>query len=443
MKARGKGIRTAGATNGSRKVRKLMSSKVWSMVQVWAKQRRAKQPGATPDAAQVNALSSHPPVDPSMSFSLVVQRAPDQPRLDLGRNVHCLFGLVFDAITLDEATEQLRRDVRAQRPCFFSTPNVNFVAGAQIDEAFRNSVLRSDLSVVDGMPIVWAARLMGIPIRERIAGSDVFERLRHAGSSPLKVFFFGGPDGVAERAVAALNAQQGAMQGVGFESPGFGSVAELSSPEQIDRINASGADLVVVSLGAKKGQTWIEHNRHLLKPPLISALGAVVNFVAGSVHRAPLLWRQMGLEWLWRIKEEPSLWRRYAHDGRALARLGLTEALPCAVAVGLHKVLGSRVPARHTVTRADGHAVIHLTGDWTFDALPVLKQELAMLLSQGATTRFDLAKVTWIDSATLGLLLLVQAWQGVNGCVVTPSSALTPAVRRLIRWHGANALVGG
>jgi N-acetylglucosaminyldiphosphoundecaprenol N-acetyl-beta-D-mannosaminyltransferase len=381
------------------------------------------------------------PAAPPTPFPLVVQRELGRPRLDLGRELHCLFGLSFDAITLDEAARQLRRDASEQRPCFVSTPNINFVVAAQSDDAFRKSVLRSDLSLADGMPIVWAARLMGIPIRERVAGSDLFELLCRPSATPLKTYFFGGPDGVAERAARALNAQQGGLRCVCFASPGFGSIADISSPEMIDRINASEADFVVVALGAKKGQAWIEHNRHRLKAPLISHLGAVVNFVAGSVHRAPVLWQRIGMEWLWRVKEEPALWRRYAYDGWALGRLALNRVLPCALAVAWHRLFDRPAPPRHETTSIGGRAVIRLSGAWTREALPPLRREMASWLARdAATVQFDLSAVTWVDSAVLGLLLLIDEWQGEVRAVL-PGSAPPPSVRRLFHWHGAEGLL--
>lgn len=398
--------------------------------------------GFAPSACAIH--SGKPAAEEShASTPSVVQRAPGAPRINFGRNVHCMFGLTFDAVTLDEAARLVRQDADAQRPCFISTPNVNFVVAAQTDAAFRDSVLRSDLSLADGMPIVWAARLMGVPIRQRVAGSDLFEYLHRPGASTLKVFFFGGPDGIAEQAAQALNAQGGTLQCVGFESPGFGSIEDISTDAQIDRINASQADFVVVALGAKKGQAWIEHNRGRLDAPLISHLGAVVNFVAGAVDRAPVAWRKTGLEWLWRIKEEPALWRRYAHDGRALTRLLFTQVLPCAWARTRRRWHPHHETERpsHRVSAEGGRAVVHLSGAWTADSLDQLKRDVEQLLQDDQTVQFDLAETTWLDSAVIGFFLLLDEWQRQVPVIASADTALRPVVGRLIRWHGAQALI--
>lgn len=244
------------------------------------------------------------------------------------RNVHYLLGLPFDAVTLDEAVAHIRLAIAQRSRCFFSTPNLNFLIAAQRNADFRNSVINSDLSLVDGMPIVWLAKLLGIPLNERVAGSDLFDVLRNGKGEKIKVYFFGGPPGVAVQAAAKINTEGKGMVCVGFESPGYGSVEGISSAETIDKINQSGADFLVVALGAVKGQAWIEHNLPVLQVPVVSHLGAVINFVAGSINRAPRWMQKTGLEWLWRIKEEPSLWRRYLFDGVELTKLLVVHVLP-------------------------------------------------------------------------------------------------------------------
>ena len=244
-------------------------------------------------------------------------------------NIVWLVSLPFHAVDMDTTVHRLCIAMRDRQRLFLSTPNLNFLIAAQRDAAFRASVLQSDLSVADGMPILWLARRQGTPLPERVAGASVFEALRRGDGQAvlgrsIKVFFFGGPPGVAERACEVLNAEHthgGHMQGVGALCPGFGTVQEMSTPEVLAAINASGADFLVVALGAQKGQAWILHNLPYLQVPVVSHLGAVVNFVAGTVRRAPPSWQRWGLEWLWRIKEEPGLFKRYWADGLGFLRI--------------------------------------------------------------------------------------------------------------------------
>ena len=108
----------------------------------------------------------------------------------------------------------------------------------------------------------------------------------------------------------------------------MGTVESMSDKAIIDQINAAEPDFLVVALGAKKGQQWIMKNREQLNVSVISHLGAVVNFVGDNVQRAPLRWQKMGLEWVWRILQEPLLWKRYLVDGLWFLRLMITRVFP-------------------------------------------------------------------------------------------------------------------
>ncbi len=197
------------------------------------------------------------------------------------------------------------------------------------DQDFRDSVIHSDLVIADGMSVVLMARFLGVPIYERVAGSSLMEAIQQDDqSAPMRVFLFGGPDGVAEAASKKLTETAGGIVCAGFYSPGFVSVDEMSRDETIAQINASGADFLLVALGASKGQVWIERNRTRLSVPVVSHLGAVINFLAGTVRRAPMWVQRCGLEWVWRIKEEPTLWRRYWRDGGLFARVLVRQLLP-------------------------------------------------------------------------------------------------------------------
>ncbi len=360
------------------------------------------------------------------------------PKTDFRRPVYCLLGLPFDAVRRDDAIRRIGAASPSQ-PCFLSTPNLNFLIASQRDPGFRDSVIRSDLSVADGMPLVWMARLLGVPIPERVTGSDLFEALVRGEGRALTVYFFGGPDGVAEAASARLNAMAGPMRCVGFASPGFGSVEQMSDPEIIAGINNSGAEFVVVALGARKGQAWIERNRNALDAPVISHLGAVINFVSGSLARAPVLLQKLGLEWLWRIKEEPALWGRYARDAWALLLLIVTRVVP-----GLaYRLLGLFVnisPPGIRVEHAGDTARLVVSGSWSEADLPMLHKTLETLTLEPVDVEMDVSDLGRIGGAFIGTLLLLYGHQSRVGLGFRILS-VTPKVRRAFRMHCAEFLL--
>lgn len=362
---------------------------------------------------------------------------------DFERQVVCILGLPFDVISTEQVVDKLSNAAHQYQRCFLSTPNLNFAVASLEGGAFRDSVIRSDLSVADGMPLVWIAKLLGLPVTERVAGSTLFERLRARkdGAAKLRVYFFGGPDGVAAAAAEKLNASASGLVCSGYESPGFGSIEQMSTPAIINRINASQADFVVVALGAKKGQAWIEHNLTALDAPVISHLGAVVNFVAGTVARAPRWVQRIGGEWLWRIWEEPSLWRRYWHDGLTLIRLMTRHVLPCAVMVRLRKAeLDALVAARIEMQQHSSHISIHAIGAWDERNLTAMRKTFADATTMPADIRIDFSAVTHVDSACIALLLLLYGHQSkVQRDFVL--HGVRPDVLRILRLYCADYLV--
>lgn len=364
-----------------------------------------------------------------------------QVQTDFRRDVYCVMGLPFDAVSMDQAVARVRTAGLDDRRCFISTPNLNFVMAARADAAFRDSVLHSHLSLADGMPLVWMARLLGLPIRERVPGAGLFEQLQAHDKPSLGVYFFGGPPGAAQAACERLNREGRGLHGCGFDEPGFGSVEAMSTPAQLDRINASGAQFLVVALGAQKGQAWIEHNAPRLRPPLLCHLGAVVNFVAGSVRRAPSWAQRLGLEWLWRIKEEPGLWRRYWRDGTQFLHLLCTQLLPCALMLRLHRPTpGQLQQAALFVERSAGTTTLSLKGAWAHANLQPLREALAQAERNGDALTVVMAGVSHVDSAFVGLLLLAYGRFSGSPAAFHMQGA-NPRVARLVRFHGAAFLL--
>jgi N-acetylglucosaminyldiphosphoundecaprenol N-acetyl-beta-D-mannosaminyltransferase len=361
----------------------------------------------------------------------------------LERDVHCLLGLPFDAVDLEGAAQRLREAARARRPCAMATPNLNFAVACRSDAEFRDAVIAADLSLADGMPLVWVARLLGAPIPARVAGSDLFERLRREPAPRLLVYFFGGPDGAAAAACRRLAGDTGGLACAGYESPGFGSLEELSAAERLARINASEADLLVVSMAARKGQCWIERNRARLDVPVLSSLGATLNFAAGSVARAPAWMGAAGLEWLWRVKEEPALWRRYLGDGLAFLRLLATRVLPLALALrrGRPTTLGLRDATVEWRDKA-GETVIRLRGPWAKGNLERLRAVFARAAQTPGALRLDLSEATYGDTGFLGLLALLY---GARRRARLPFACAPVRVRmrRLIEYGCMEYVLGG
>jgi N-acetylglucosaminyldiphosphoundecaprenol N-acetyl-beta-D-mannosaminyltransferase len=356
---------------------------------------------------------------------------------DFDRNVYCLGGVPFDAVVMAESLAILKSAARNKTRCFLSTPNLNFLIAARSDAEFRDSVIHSDLVVADGMPLVWIAKLLRIPIRERVAGSSLFEALREQdAANPISVYFFGGPDGVAEIAAQKINQSGGGITCVGYQSPGFISIEEMSSAARTAQINASNADFLVVALGAKKGQAWIYRNLSRIKIPIISHLGAVINFEANKLKRAPVFMQNIGLEWLWRIKEEPVLWKRYWHDGLGLLKLLITAMIPHALWLffnsrNLKKSINNNIhmDCENTSCR------LIISGLVLDPISPEIRSMMRQAALQATDVELDLTNAEYLSSGFLGLLLLLKKHLD-NRAVKLKIVGVQPKMKRLLKWNG-------
>jgi len=361
----------------------------------------------------------------------------------LERNIWCLLGLPIDALTTQGALTSLAISVACERRCFLSTPNLNFLVASQKDTQFNHSIIDSDLSVADGMPLIWLAKFLGIPLPERVAGSTLIESLHDdIADKPLKLYFFGGQDTVAEKASQVINNSDKPLRCVGYKNPGMGDVLSMSKQSMIDEINQANPDVLVVSLGAKKGQEWIQLNKKKLQVPVVSHLGAVVNFMAGTVERAPLNWQRAGFEWLWRIRQEPELWSRYARDGLGLIKLMACKVIPLALLQSqCHKKGLTNVPFMISCDRDDDQFSINLKGSAIYSNRNAFRKIVTISDAMNKRVILNCKGLVYMDSGFIGTLMLFKRMLCERNQTLEWKN-LKPSVRRLIRFNGASTYLG-
>lgn len=217
-----------------------------------------------------------------------------------------------DVVDSAGALAEVERLVDAKEGGFVFTPNIDHVVNVEDDAAFAEAYARASLSIADGMPIVWASKLLGTPLPERVAGSDlVGPLLELAGRRGWRVYFLGAGPGVAIKA-AAIAKQRWNTTVVGTDDP----MVNLADDAQIDRIAAqlleAKADLILMAFGAPKQELLIARIAERVRPAVLLGIGASLDFIAGTIKRAPAVMRKTGFEWLYRLAQEPRrLWRRY------------------------------------------------------------------------------------------------------------------------------------
>jgi N-acetylglucosaminyldiphosphoundecaprenol N-acetyl-beta-D-mannosaminyltransferase len=229
------------------------------------------------------------------------------PKIRLGQ-------LHVDRVTFEQALGAIEAMVATRSGGVVLTPNVDHVVMAGHDARFREAYARADLSLADGMPVVWASRLLGQPLPAKISGSDlVLPLMERANGGRWRVFLLGGGPGVADEAAKRLEARFPDLVIAGTLAPRI----DMSEPascraEVVQSVRAARADVVLVALGAPKQELWIAESAEALRPAVLLGVGAAVDFIAGTVPRAPAWISVSGLEWLYRLAREPRrLWKRY------------------------------------------------------------------------------------------------------------------------------------
>lgn len=220
-------------------------------------------------------------------------------------------GVRIHPITESECVRRVLDSCEAGRGGWVVTPNVDFLERSQRDPSFRGLLRSASLSVPDGMPLVWAARIAGEPVEERVAGSDLIWSLcAGAAAQGRSVFLLGGNEGTAEAAAAVLTERHPEIRIAGWLCPPYGFEDDERELDRIrTAIKAAKPDLVFVGLGSPKSERFIASvhltHRRFLPSTWWAGVGVSFSFVCGEIDRAPVAFQRLGLEWLHRLYKEP------------------------------------------------------------------------------------------------------------------------------------------
>jgi N-acetylglucosaminyldiphosphoundecaprenol N-acetyl-beta-D-mannosaminyltransferase len=234
-----------------------------------------------------------------------------------------LLGLRFACLTRSQVVDRVARGLERGEGGWLVTPNVSYMRRVAKEPSTRALLSQADLTVADGIPLLWAARLRGRPLPDRVAGSDLVWLLaERASRDGRSIYLLGGDSGVAEKAAQQLQARWPALRIAGTSGP---RISSEPTPEQLQAVRAAleaaRPDLIYVGLGAPKEERLISALRLDFPHTWWIGIGISLSFISGAVRRAPSWAQRAGLEWLHRLVQEP----------RRLARRYLVEDLPFAL----------------------------------------------------------------------------------------------------------------
>jgi N-acetylglucosaminyldiphosphoundecaprenol N-acetyl-beta-D-mannosaminyltransferase len=259
----------------------------------------------------------------------------------------------------------------------------------------------ADLASADGMPLVWGARLLDVPLKGRVTGADLVPLLaERAAQKGYSIYFLGAAPGVAVAAADILQLRYPGLKVAGVYSPPVQPVLDMAGP-MLEAIQAARPDILLVAFGNPKQEKWIGMYKRQLGVPVMMGVGGTLDFIAGLTRRAPAWMQRSGLEWLYRLLNEPGrLWRRYAGDFLVFGfffarqwwhmRRGGSDA--------------DLLPATDLVV-ADQRAILSVRGSLTVSTYQKFNELIEQALTATPQILVQMDEAKFIDSAAIGSLV--------------------------------------
>jgi N-acetylglucosaminyldiphosphoundecaprenol N-acetyl-beta-D-mannosaminyltransferase len=315
-----------------------------------------------------------------------------------------ILGVPFDNITTEETLRIVEEMIASRRPHYLATANVDFLLQAARDVELRRILFDAHLVLCDGTPLIWASKLFGNPLPERVAGSDLIPLLLGiAAEKGYRPFFLGATPETLEMAVARVKEKYPNLELAGYYSPPFSKLLEMDHEEIRDRIIRSHPDLLFVGFGCPKQEKWINMHYRSLGVPVAVGVGGTFDFLAGKLARAPRWMQKSGTEWMFRLAQEPKrLFARYAQDlwfftGAVVSQYWRLRSQRHRDPI---QVAASAAPALNGAFKS-----IRLPSRLDFEAVHQSRFHLETNLASNQPTVLDMQQVEFMDSTGIGLLI--------------------------------------
>ena len=312
-----------------------------------------------------------------------------------------VMGLPLAPVTLGEAVDRIDAMVQSGETHQVATANLDFWLNSTRDQHLHRVLAGCDMVVADGMPLVWASRILGDALPERVTGVDLVpEVIAMSARKGYRVFLLGGREGVAERAAAMFAAQYPGVNICGIYAPPTATLEEMDNAEIVERVKAAKPDLLLVSFGNPKQEKWIWMNKKRLGVPVSIGIGGSLDMLLGDLKRAPRWMQKTGLEWAMRLAQEPKrLGPRYARDF-----MGLMTRLPLAL---LGRLTQGRATEAGTgvLEESETDLHLHIQGDFDETLAETVDAVVDRALVEGRTVCLHMNGVQRLTAAGAGLML--------------------------------------
>jgi N-acetylglucosaminyldiphosphoundecaprenol N-acetyl-beta-D-mannosaminyltransferase len=316
-----------------------------------------------------------------------------------------VLGIPFNNVTMEETIAAIEEQIREGGFHQLATANVDFLKHALRDKHMRDILCSCEMVVPDGMPIVWMSRLLGTPLKERVCGIDLVERLADvAARRGYGVFLLGASEMSSQRAARVLKQRHPELRIVGRYSPEQRPLEKMDHEEILRRIEEARPEILLVAFGNPKQEQWLAMHRDRLQVPVCVGVGGTFDTLSGALPRAPKWMQVSGLEWMHRMIQEPKrLAGRYLADAFCLLRHLPGYLAAMAVQPRDH------AEASIVVQQVGNTKLISMIGDLTGSALEEFNACSHDACSEGMNIVLDMSQTGYLGPESLGSLIHLES----------------------------------
>lgn len=316
-----------------------------------------------------------------------------------------VLGVPFHNVTMDETVALIEEQIREGGFHQVATANVDFLRNAICNQDFRDILCSCEMIVPDGMPVVWLSRLIGTPLKERVSGIDLVERLANVSARRgYGIFLLGASEKRSQSADLALKQRFPDLRIVGRYSPEPQPLEQMDHEEILRRIEEASPEILLVAFGNPKQEQWIAMHRDRLNVPVCIGIGGTLDCLSGTIPRAPHWMQRAGLEWLHRSLHEPKrLIKRYLADA-----LCLIQHLPGYIAATVAQPTQSK-NANVVFQQVGNTKLISMIGDLKGQALEEFNLCSRDAYVEGMNIVVDLSQAGCLGPESLGSLIRLES----------------------------------
>lgn len=351
------------------------------------------------------------------------------------RETVALFGLPISNVTMTEAVVRIEDAIKTGGRHQIATANLDFARNALRDEALQRVICDCSMVLPDGAPMLWASRLLGKPLQERVTGVDLIPELaRLSAAKGYRIFLLGSNDASSAASQAVLESRFPGVKIVGRYAPPVRSLDTMDNDTILRKISQAAPDILLVAFGNPKQELWIHRFKKSMEVPVMIGIGGSLEMISGTLRRAPRIYRKLQLEWFYRMAQEPGrLLPRYFRDAAALAR-----HLPMGVAV--HQMQPTQDdPGPLQVKSGEATREIVLPARLSGSVCYWLSREVQEAIGREQNVLVNMCEVQRVDPDGLGCLM--EARRLLHGQGLTLWLAeISPPVQRVMEYSAVKGL---